>query len=466
MKKIPVDVGIIYEGERVRGPETHVEFGGPRVKIKAELTQVKAEKDISDGKIEVIGDDIQCIKEGSKLPLGILLEVYGAEIDADLAPVIERRNHDFMNYVQGVMHLNQRYDIWIRISKTAKKKGLTFTHIGETVIDLFKKELPFIEKMQITFITDEKKVEEFHKKALKVYEKRDLRIRGMKDAETNDFYVCQLCQSFAPNHICIISPQRSSLCGAISWIDASAAARVEPDGPIFKIHKGEVLDEEKGEFKGVNEAVKDNSNGTNEVFYMYSMFDKPHTSCGCFEAIAFYIPEVDGIGVLDRNFKGETVNGLKFSTMASQSGGGIQTEGFLGFGLQWMYSEKFFAADGGWNRIVWMPKNVKDKVKDAIPKDLIDKIPTEEDVKTIEELKAFLNEKDHPLAKKEAKPEDVTSETAKETEVEAAEVSEAPAGVISAPTVTLPASGGFKIILKNAKIHAEKVIIKKVDKKE
>lgn len=35
---------------------------------------------------------------------------------------------------------------------------------------------------------------------------------------------------------------------------------------------------------------------------------------------------------------------------------------------------------------------------------------------------------------------------------------------ITAPTISLPDSGGIRIILKNAKIHAEKVIIKKVEK--
>ncbi|MFH0859642.1 MAG: CO dehydrogenase/CO-methylating acetyl-CoA synthase complex subunit beta [Candidatus Altiarchaeota archaeon] len=461
MIKIPVDVGIIYEGERIRGPDTQVEFGGPKVKYKAELTQVKPEKEIEDGKVEVVGKDIGDFEEGSKQPLGIYLEVYGKEIDSDLEPVIERRNHDFMNYIQGVMHLNQRYDIWIRVSKEAKKKGLTFKHIGGALMDLFKKELPFIQKMQITFITDEKKVEEFYNKALKVYESRDVRVRGMKDKDVEDFYACTLCQSFAPNHICMISPQRTSLCGAISWIDASAAARVEPDGPIYKVVKGETIDEEKGEYSGVNDAVKEGSNGANERFQMYSMFDKPHTSCGCFEAIAFYIPEVDGIGVLDRNFKGETVNGLKFSTMASQSGGGIQTEGFLGFGLQWMHSDKFLSADGGWNRIAWMPSNVKERMADAIPKELFEKIPTENEVKGMEELKTFLKEKKHPLMSRQK--EDI-EEAPKE---KAGETLDFPQGqeVISAPTLALPAAGGFRIILKNAKIHAEKVIIKKVDKK-
>ncbi len=400
IKKLPVDIGVVYEGERIRGPDTFVELGGPKVEFKAELTQVVDEKDVVDGKITVIGKDIPQFTCGEKVPFGILLEVYGEKIEKDLEGVIERRVHDFLNYVQGFMHLNQRYDIWCRVSNEAKEKGLTFEDIGKALIWLFKEELPFIEKMQITFMTDEEKVKEHRETALGLYEKRDARIRGMKDEEVEEFYGCSLCQGFAPNHLCIISPQRISLCGSISWLDARAAAKVDPDGPNFAVPHGEVLDEKNGEYAGVNEAVKEYTTGANERIYMYSMFDYPHTSCGCFEAIAFYIPEVDGIGIVDRNFQEEAVNGLKFSSMATQSGGGEQMEGFLGMGIEWMHSPKFFSADGGWDRIVWMPSHLKNRMSDAIPKEIIDKIPSEDDTSSLNELKDFLKEKNHPITQR------------------------------------------------------------------
>ncbi len=395
--EIPVKVGIVYEGERIRRPDTFLELGGPKVKYKAELTQAVDENKVVDGKIILVGKDIPDFSEGDRVPFGILIEVYGKEIEKDLEGVIERRVHDFLNYIQGFMHLNQRYDIWCRVSKEAKEKGLRFEHIGKALMWLFKQELPFINKIQITFITDEDEVKEHYENASKIYVKRDARIRGMKDEDVEEFYGCSLCQSFAPNHICVISPQRISLCGSISWLDARAAARVDPDGPNFLVDKGKVLDESKGEYTGVNEVVNEYTHGANDRFYMYSMFGYPHTSCGCFEAIAFYIPEVDGIGIVDRNFPKESVNGLKFSTMATQSGGGEQTEGFLGMGIEWMHSPKFFSGDGGWDRIVWIPSHLKDRMKDAIPEEIYDKIPSEDDVTTLGDLKGFLTEKKHPV---------------------------------------------------------------------
>jgi acetyl-CoA decarbonylase/synthase complex subunit beta len=452
--EIPVKIGVVYEGERIRGPDTFLELGGPKQKYKAELVQTRKENEIEDGKVILIGKDIPEFKEGDKSPFGILVEVYGKSIEKDLEAVIERRIHDFLNYIQGFMHLNQRYDIWCRISKEAKDSGLRFEHIGSAMMDLFKKELSFIDKIQVTFITNEERVREHYEKALEIYEARDKRVRGMKDKEVDVFYGCTLCQSFAPNHVCIISPQRVSLCGSISWLDARAAARVDPEGPNFAVEKGELLDEANGEYSGVNEVVREYTHGANDRFYMYSMFNFPHTSCGCFEAIAFYIPEVDGIGIVDRHFTDKTVNGLKFSSMATQTGGGEQTEGFLGLGIEWAYSQKFFSADGGWKRIVWLPEHMKGRVKEAIPKELYDKIPTGKDVKDIDGLKKTLQEREHPVVERWV---DVKKE------VDEGGVEEP---VITAPRMEIPDTDGVTILLKNARIYAEKVIVKRTEKQK
>ncbi|PKP54323.1 MAG: CO dehydrogenase/CO-methylating acetyl-CoA synthase complex subunit beta [Candidatus Altiarchaeales archaeon HGW-Altiarchaeales-3] len=464
LKDLPVEVGVVYEGERVRGPDMHIELGGPKAEYKFELVHVHDKGDeLEDGKVTVIGKDIKDFEEGSHIPFGVLIEVYGKEIEKDLEGILERRVHDFINYIHGMMHLNQRSDIWCRISKSARDAGLKFEDIGAAMILLYKQEYNFIEKIQITIITDEDEVKKYKGKALTSYNARDDRVRGMKDEEVDVFYGCSLCQSFAPNHICVVSPQRISLCGALTWLDCRASAKIDPDGPNFPIEKGECLDEMKGEFTGVNEVVEEYSHGANEKICMYSMLDAPHTSCGCFEAIAFYMPEVDGIGMVDRNFKGESVNGMKFSTMAGQTGGGEQTVGFLGFGVMWMESDKFFKADGGWNRIVWMPSYLKEKAKSFIPEEIYDKIPTEAEIKSIGDLKNYLQEKQHPVVANWA-PEE---EEEIEEEAPGIEMVGAPGSgdvpVMTSPTMTIPGSGGIKIILKNAKIYADRMIIKKSD---
>jgi acetyl-CoA decarbonylase/synthase complex subunit beta len=455
---IPVDVGVIYEGERIRRKDMYVELGGPNIKEKFELTRVKKPEEVEDGKVSIIGSDIKDMEEGKSYPLGILIEVAGPKLEPELEGVIERRIHEYCNFIEGFMHLNQRYDIWLRLSKKSFQKGLnSFQYIGKVLHTLFKSELPIIKKMQVTFITDPEKVKELYNEALQIYEARDARARGLKDEEVDKFYGCVLCQSFAPTHVCVITPQRYSNCGAISWFDGRAAASIDPKGPVFPIEKGELLDPVKGEFSGVNETAKKRTLGEITKVWLYTAFGYPHTSCGCFEGVAFYIPEVDGFGIIHRGYKDIAVNGLPFSTLADSTAGGRQVDGFHGISIEYMRSPKFLQADGGWKRVVWIPKEVKERVKDFIPTELVGKIATEEDAKTIDELKAFLKERNHPIVE-QWKEEVVAVEEA----VPAEAVEEmAPGPIITAPTLPITA-GGFKIILKDAKIYAKKVIIRQI----
>ncbi|MEM3597019.1 MAG: CO dehydrogenase/CO-methylating acetyl-CoA synthase complex subunit beta [Candidatus Bathyarchaeia archaeon] len=453
---IPVDVGVIYEGERIRRNDMYVELGGPDIKEKFELARVKKSEEVEDGKVTIIGPDLKEMEEGKSYPFGILIEVAGAQLEPELEGVIERRIHEYCNFIEGFMHLNQRYDIWLRLSKKSFQKGLnSFQFIGKVLHRLFKSELPIIEKMQVTFITDPAKVKPLYEEALKIYEARDARARGLKDEEVDKFYGCILCQSFAPTHVCVITPQRYSNCGAISWFDGRAAASIDPKGPVFTIEKGELLDSVKGEFSGVNDAVKKKSLGEITRVWLYTAFGYPHTSCGCFEGVAFYIPEVDGFGIVHRGYRDIAVNGLAFSTLADSTAGGRQVDGFHGISIEYMRSPKFLQADGGWNRVVWLPKEVKERVKNFIPAELVDKIATEEDAKTIDELKTFLKEHNHPVVERWKEEVAVAIEAAPAEAKE--EVPTAP--VITATTLPITA-GGFKIILKDAKIYAKKVIIR------
>jgi len=454
---IPVDVGIIYEGERIRGRDMQVELGGPREELKFELVQARGMDEVEDGKIVIIGSDIPDLKEGVNHPFGLLIEVAGEEIEKDLEGVIERRLHEYVNFIEGFMHLNQRYDIQMRLSKKSYKKGFnSFNLLGEVLKRLYKSELTFIDKIQFTFMTDADTVKEWYGKALEIYEARDAKARGMSDDDVEVFYGCSLCQSFAPTHLCVITPQRYANCGAISWFDGKATAKVDPKGPVFEITKGEIIDSLTGEYEGVNEVISEKSLGEIERVQLYTAFGYPHTSCGCFEGCAFYIPEVDGLGVVHRNFKGETVNGLSFVTISDLTAGGRQVDGFHGLSIEYMRSPKFMVADGGWDRIVWIPREIKERIKEFMPPEIVPKIATEDEVSSVDELKTFLKEQGHPIVEKWT---EAPAEEPREITVPTLEM---PAGAI--PIQGMPAGMGFRIILKNAKIKAEKMIIK-VDRK-
>ena len=441
---IPVDVGLVYAGERIRKNDMYIELGGPDIKEKFELVKIRNIDSVQDGEITVRGPDISAMEPGKKYPFGILIEISGSQLEEDFEGVIERRIHEYANYIEGFMHLNQRYDIWGRVSRKAYNKGFTsLAVVGKVLAQLLKNELPIIECIQINFYTDPDLITPLYAEARRTYDKRDARAHGLTDEDVDVFYGCALCQSFAPSHVCIVTPQRYANCGAISWFDGRAAARIDPKGAIFPIEKGECLDSVKGEYTGINESAKKRSLGEVSRVYLYSAFTCPHTSCGCFEGIAFYIPEVEGFGVVMRGYRDVTVNGLPFSTMADSTAGGRQVDGFHGISLEYMRSSKFIAADGGYARIVWMPAELKEQLREFIPEDIASRIATENDVTTVDELQSFLAEHAHPVVTRWVQPAEVEHE-----------------GIAVYTAAELPfVSGGVRIILKNARIYADKVTI-------
>jgi acetyl-CoA decarbonylase/synthase complex subunit beta len=127
-----------------------------------------------------------------------------------------------------------------------------------------------------------------------------------------------------------------------------------------------------------------------------------------------------------------------------------------------MRSPKFLIVDGGWERIVWLPESIKERVRDFIPEELMDKIPTENEVMSIGDLKTFLKEKNHPVVDRWVELED-EDEVSMATDDSGSDYVSVP-GELTAMVGGV--GGGLEIIFKNAKIYAEKVIIRKTGKGE
>jgi acetyl-CoA synthase len=406
---IPVPYGAGFEGERVRKENLYVEFGG-KYSTAFELLRARPMDEVEDGKIELIGPDIDQAQEGGAMPLGVIVDVAGRNLKPDFEPVLERRIHHFISCINGVMHIGQRDIPWVRISKEAYEKGFRLKHYGEVLVAKFKEDFgALVDKVQVKIVTDQAQVEALLKEAREIYRARDERVMGMKDEDVDKFYSCILCQSYAPNHVCIVTPQRLGLCGAYTWLDCGASYEMDPHGPNKPVPKGVCLDPVLGEWQGVNEYVRVASNGNLERVSMYSIMQNPQTSCGCFECIVAVLPETNGVMVVSREYQGETPIGMTFSTMAGEVGGGLQTPGFLGVGKLYLTSEKFISAEGGIKRLVWMPSELKEEIKERLQKrleeigmpELFDKIATEKDATTSEELLEFLQRVGHPALEME-----------------------------------------------------------------
>jgi acetyl-CoA synthase len=401
---IPCNFGPAYEGERVRGADLYTQMGGGKTQA-TELVKLAEMTDIEDGKVNVVGPDIGDIKEGDVLPLGIYVEVAGREMQVDFEPILERQIHHLVNYIQGVMHMGQRDIAWIRVSKAAVEKGFTVKDIGVVLHAKFHQDFgAILDKVEVTLYTKKEDVDKLTKRARGEYKTRDERVDKMTDEDVEIFYSCTLCQSFAPSHVCAVSPERTGLCGAYNWMDCRASYQINPTGPNQPIEKGEVLDAKLGMFKGVNEFVAKASRGAITQYNFYSMVQEPMTTCGCCECIAAMLPSCNGIMTVSREYTGETPCGMKFTTLAGVMGGGASSPGFVGHSKYNITQRKFIVGDGGLLRMVWMPKILKDEIRERLIQrgtemgepDLVDKIADETVGITEEEILPFLQEKGHP----------------------------------------------------------------------
>jgi len=402
---IPVPYSPAFEGEVVRKETMHVQMGQKYSKA-VEYLRMRELDEVEDGKIELIGPDIDSVETGGSMPLGILVDVAGRRMQKDFEPILERRIHPFINMTMGVTHIGQRNICWYRVGTETFQKGFRLAHFGKILhYKLHDEYGKIVDKVAVKIFTKEQDVEGILGEAMKAFHERDARVEGMTDESVNDFYSCTLCQSFAPDHLCIISPERLGLCGAYNWLDGKASFEINPRGPNQPVAKGECTDPVKGIFKGVNEAVRLYSHGHLEQFTIYSLMDTPMTSCGCFECIMAILPETNGVMIVNREYPDMTPCGMKFTTLAGAVGGGQQTPGFLGIGRLYVTSRKFILAEGGMKRIVWMPRMLKDDVRARFEKrardegvpDLLDRIADESVGSSVEEIMPFLKKTEHPV---------------------------------------------------------------------
>jgi len=361
--------------------------------------------EIEDAKVELIGKDLGDLQEGENLPLGIYVQVAGREMQPDFEPILERQIHHLINYIQSVMHIGQRDIAWIRVSKAAMEKGFSLKDIGVVLHAKFHQDFgKILDKVQVTLYTDKKDVDELTQRARAEYKTRDERVETMTDEDVETYYSCTLCQSFAPTHVCSVSPERTGLCGAYNWMDCKASFEINPTGPNQPIEKGECLDPVLGQWKGVNEFIRQASRGAIERYNFYSLVVEPMTTCGCCECIAAMLPSCNGVMTVGRDYTGDTPCGMKFTTLAGVMGGGASSPGFVGHSKFNITQKKFIKGDGGLLRMVWMPKMLKEEIKERIDKqgedlgcpDFYDMIADETVGITEEEILPFLQEKGHP----------------------------------------------------------------------
>ena len=401
---VPVPYGSAFEGEVVRKADMRVEFGGKYSRCFEYLHMAPLE-DVVDGKIQIVGPDFNEIPSQGHMDMGFVIQVAGRQMQEDFEPVLERQIHYFINGASGIQHIGQRDIAWVRISNNAAEKGFDLEHFGKILHARFHSDFgAIVDKVQVTIYTDPEKIQEWLSKARSAYDYRNKRLADLTDDRVEEFYSCTLCQSFAPNHVCIVSPERLGLCGAYNWLDCKASYNINPTGPNQPIKLGKLINSEKGYWNGTNDYAKVGSHDVVQEVAMYSIMENPMTACGCFECIVMLIPEANGVMIVSREDTSMTPAGMTFSTLAGIAGGGLQTPGVMGVGKFYLISPKFISADGGFKRVVWMSSVLKETMADELAAvarrendpDLIGKIADERNATTVDELLAWLEEHNHP----------------------------------------------------------------------
>ncbi|NCF65714.1 MAG: CO dehydrogenase/CO-methylating acetyl-CoA synthase complex subunit beta [Chloroflexi bacterium] len=401
---VPVPYGSAFEGEVVRKSDMRIEFGG-KYSRAFEFLRMTSLDQVVDGKIEVVGPGFDEIEDKGHMDLGIVVEVAGRKMQEDFEPVLERQIHYFINGASGIQHIGQRDIAWIRISNSAGEKGFDLKHFGKILHARFHSDFgAIVDKVQVTIYTEPDQLDEWLATAREAFDYRNRRLSNLTDDAVEEFYSCTLCQSFAPNHVCVVSPERLGLCGAYNWLDCKASYSINPTGPNQPIKLGRSVDLEKGYWEGTNDYAKVGSHGVVEEVAMYSIMENPMTACGCFECIVMLIPEANGVMVVSREDTSMTPAGMTFSTLAGMAGGGMQTPGVMGVGKFYLISPKFISADGGFKRVVWMSSYLKETMSDELQAvaaregdpDLINRIADERNATTVDDLLAWLEEHNHP----------------------------------------------------------------------
>ncbi len=411
-----VQLGIEERGLQIRVPMPELpvaysaDFSGQVIRPDAcgacltgvELTATG--ENVVDGQITIVGPDLDSGVSGNH-PYAMLIEVSGREMQPDFEPVLERQIDTMFNDADGVVHRGQRTAVTLNIAPKAIDKGLRLRHLGEILYARYHNEYGnILSRVQITIFTEPAQIQIITEKAQAVYDQRDQRLSSLTDEDVDTLYTCNLCQSIAGGHLCVISPEHPGVCGAVDWMDARAAVSIRPVGPNKAVKKDGLIDARLGQWEGVNQIVQQESGGALASYSLYSMMQDPGSACGDFECITAMLPLSNGVMVIDRTYDGITPSGMDWAMLYDMIGPGVPVPGFIGHSKRALHSHKFISAEGGWRRIVWMNHALREELRPVLEAlateagvpGFVDMIATEKNALTEEDILTRMEAVVHP----------------------------------------------------------------------
>ncbi len=328
--------------------------------------------------------------------IGILVEIAAENFSDDIALTVEKLALKRINFLSGVRAYEKDDTFHLELGTGIE---LNEEQIAEAIYWGIRTQYPRLEQIAVRIIYD---LDTLASEAgdVRTYKNERRRfVKSMTEENTEDFCVCTECRPFSLVHTCILTPERTGMCAARTYASTKAAAyfgsptvpwqrQTEKELPmrlVFK--KGKVLDANRGEYEGCNDMYQEMTGGELKRVYLHSLRDHPHTSCGCFQALAFWLEEVEGIGIMSRDSEAISPHGQSWAMLANLAGG-KQSPGITGISIAYIRSPHFLKGDGGIANVVWVDSVLYNKISDMFSPG--QKVATEKDVQTMEDLKSFL----------------------------------------------------------------------------
>jgi len=151
---LPVRVGPQASSGLILRGDTFVELGNPEAGSCAFLLWTDKPSLIRDGKITLIGPDIQ-ESPGASLPFGQVLMVGGVGLGKEEHAALEY-NQYISDQIEGYMIKSVSQLMWSRVSKDAAGRGFCFETLGGALMAIFKSEVPKVQAVEIVFVTSSK----------------------------------------------------------------------------------------------------------------------------------------------------------------------------------------------------------------------------------------------------------------------------------------------------------------------
>lgn len=332
--------------------------------------------------------------------LGIIIEIEDKNLSYDMEEIVEKAALRAINYISGFRAFENKGILTI---KTKPGDDIDTNKLSEVIYWGIRMKYPRLKKIKINIIFDSEILALESQNAKKHKKIREQFIKKMSEETTEEFCACTECRPFSLEHTCILTPDHFPMCASRTYFTVKAGylfgntiipykRRNDKELPLKLVFKkGKIINFDKGEYEGCNDIYKMLTRGKLKKVYLHSLRGFPHTSCGCFQNLAFWVDEVNGIGIMSRNSEAIAPNGMTWDNLAN-SAGGKQTSGIMGVSTNYIKSKNFLKGDGGIGNVVWVDGKLYFKIsKLFLP---YQKVATEKEVNSIYSLKEFLKKND------------------------------------------------------------------------